>query len=647
MIDLRDARTAPPPLLFTLTALVTLLCAGCGADDDLSPAPATDEHPQDQADLDPSRDGDAQRDSGEEAAPTTSPEDERCVPFAPSQAWPELDLAAYGPPPADVLICPDEDALEAVLAERVSVTRAQAPTPNEFEDPVPALTGQEIYDRSVASLGRVAWFVPMLMPQGTPPLSQAQIDALEGDRKLLAQHQTLWKARGGGPPRKLYSPVGGRRWQKLKPLLRRYKRKKEVLRALLLRGDMLYVEDMRAAADIYRFVGLVNLFGEDTIYLRRGDVIHELHRRDHWTYVHTDGPMKGARARLLLYDRVALDRAALGERVGWDLNRLRPRAALKSFKVTTYDAEVLRGTATTRGNKTLPGAAFYLPARGESDDDGDKVGDDEGRLTLALVIDAEARDATLAEINEDRAGASLKAGILQAGEKMVAEALRFDEPKTEEGQQDGMLRWRWLAAYRAGAHSYTFNGDRYTVFTRQGDPDVPQVCIDFVYDSIDRWSGNWWTPRGQGRHHTEGTINIADYTGRIGRRQVSQLTRMPKEHPDIFQAIDYPLEERIPYKDTEGFYGRLEALSETTLPGDIITIYGKKDDDRNHWHSFMVYDLDPMYHQPYLLIGNAGRARVQVWHDVMRTGPRRAITHRIQLREDWLEQRRPAEPSAD
>lgn len=40
---------------------------------------------------------------------------------------------------------------------------------------------------------------------------------------------------------------------------------------------------------------------------------------------------------------------------------------------------------------------------------------------------------------------------------MVGEALPFDEPKTEEGQQDGNLRPAWRWAYTHGWDSYTFN----------------------------------------------------------------------------------------------------------------------------------------------------------------------------------------------
>ncbi len=584
------------------------------------------------ADEGSSEDG-AQRPSPDEEAKEATPEVAKqeqapkpwkgCEPFVPETPWKSLDEARQGPAPAEVMVCSDQEALSVLLEGRDRRSAAVVPDVGDFKDVVPDASGMEIYDHAVRRQALVAWFTPLLFDR-RPWLSQEQIEYFKTSSRAAREFESIWTAKAGGPA-KLYSPIGGRRWQKLRPLLNRYRRKKAHLRHLLLRNGVLYIEDFRAAADIYRWVGLPTLFDEDEIYLRRGDGIYRLKRKDRWTYLYADGARKGERARLLLFDQVATSRERLEQRLGWDLNRLRPRAALKAFRITHHEPDLLRGRAVLRSGGELDGAAFYRNSE----------------PVVALVVGAQKRQEVLARINLDRRGASLKRGVLLAGELMVGEELRFDEPKTEEGQQDGILRLLWRQAYKRGAHSYQFNGDRYTVYTRYGDPNVPQVCIDFVYDTVERWSGTWWAPKGQGRERLKGTIDFEELLGRAGRRQVSRLVKTAEARPDIFDVLAFAAEERIPYKDRDQFYERIEAMAPTTLPGDIFTIYGKKEDNRNHWHSFMVYDLDPVYHTPYLLIGNAGRARIQVWHDVMRSGPRRSITHRVHLREDWLEDKRP------
>ena len=469
-----------------------------------------------------------------------------------------------------------------------------------------------------------AWFVPMLLST-SPPLGSAQLELLEARPKLAAEFVAVNSARAGGSP-ELYSWGGGARWSLLKNVIKQHKRDKAALRAVVLRDTMLYVDDARSAADIYRFLGFPDLFDEPEIWLRRGDGVYRLQRQDKWAYVFADGVRAGERARLLIFDRVALDRASLEARVGWDLNRLRPTLALKAFRVERHGPDLLTGKAVLRGGGELEAAAFER----------------EGVMTVAVVAAPEGRDQLLATLDVDRRGEAIKRGILAAADRMVGEELRFDEPKTEEGQQDGLLRRKWEHAYLGGQSSFEFNGDRYTVFTKQGAPNTPQVCIDFIYDTVERWSGRWWTPKAQGRHRTEGFINAEEWIGVIGRRQVSRLVASASEHPDKMEVLAFPASDRVPFDDTAGFYERLRRLGKDTLPGDIISIYGLKTDGRNHWHSFMIYDLDPIYNAPYLLVGQAGKARVQVWHDVMRSGPRRAITHRVRWRDDWLDAQRAA-----
>src|SRR5690606_36471701 len=113
----------------------------------------------------------------------------------------------------------------------------------------------------------------------------------------------------------------------------------------------------------------------------------------------------------------------------------------------------------------------------------------------------------------------------------VNEKLPFDEPLTEYGQQDGQLRRRWLAAYLAGKNSYEFQGDKYYVFGQSGMPLVPQVCVDFIFDTFERASGTWWRPRGSARERVLGKLDLhtlSDETRRRGTGFVEFATSNPE-----------------------------------------------------------------------------------------------------------------------
>lgn len=673
------------PIMGAAALALSLSTLACGTDSDLKRASEGGDATGETA---PSDQGGSPKDQAEATRNTAPPEDPvgTCAPFEPTQAHPELALPD-GQPAAKVMLCDSAEALDTLIERRDKHGAPEGATPANFKDPLPQQTGMTIYDTALRQTGTLTWFVPILF-NGTPPMSQAQVTIFDDNKRLANDYVEVWKTPGGGT----YDPyawTGGKRWEALAPVLKRTRRRKDFVRAFVLReGGVLFVEDPRAASDIFRFISITDLFDEEEIWHRRGDAIHKLRRKNKLTYVYAEGDRAGEKAKLLIFDRLATTREGVEARLGWDLNRLRPTLALKAFRVTEHKPDLLRGRAVLRSATHLRAdtPAFHVPefidggvARkrpGEQDAQaeapappieeegpidaegtergpsqlkeitGDALVDGElmgaaleikGELTVAVVIPPAQRAATLKRINEDRAGAALKRGIVFAGEQMLAEELPFDEPKTEVGQQDGSLRPLFADAYRRGAWSYEFNGDRYRVFNKDGTPQVPQVCIDFVYDTVERWSGAWWAHKDHGeRLHSPGAVDITGWVGARQRRQVSMLVKTAQAHPERFKTLYYPVNERIPYGKTADFYGRLRTLSATTLPGDIVAIHGLKRDGRNHWHSFLIYDLDPIYNTPYLVIGNTGRVRIQPWHAVMRTGLGRGIVARMRWREDWL-----------
>jgi hypothetical protein len=214
--------------------------------------------------------------------------------------------------------------------------------------------------------------------------------------------------------------------------------------------------------------------------------------------------------------------------------------------------------------------------------------------------------------------------------------LPFDEPKTEIGQQDGKLRQHWAWAYRFGQSKFDFNDDKYEVFDFKGRPRVPQVCIDFVTDTFERAGGSWYRPRGEPRERIAGRLDFGTL-GIDNERSVESFVDFAKQHPEAFDVVELPEEERIPYARRADFFAHLASHKDRYRPGDVVTIYGLRDDGKMHYHSFFVYEADPVTGAPSLVAANAGRPRIRPWEAEMVTAPQRSIRARVRPRLDWLE----------
>jgi hypothetical protein len=243
-------------------------------------------------------------------------------------------------------------------------------------------------------------------------------------------------------------------------------------------------------------------------------------------------------------------------------------------------------------------------------------------------------------------GARLEKVVQGMRDAMIAEIeerLPFDEPLTEAGQQDGYLRHKWLSAYQLGGSRYEFNGDEYYVFDNRGQPLVPQVCVDFLTDTLERASGTWWRPRGQKRERVIGKLDFSTLAPSMPRR-VPDFVEFARRHSEWFDVYDTLEHERIPFRKTNTFYKNLINNTGRYRPGDIIIIRGFTPFERKwerplmHYHSFFVYESDPISGMPYLLVGNPGRPSMRTWEFEIRRTPKRSIWHRIRPQLFWLEQ---------
>jgi hypothetical protein len=258
------------------------------------------------------------------------------------------------------------------------------------------------------------------------------------------------------------------------------------LRDVLLTDGYLYAETAALGATLAEGVTPSALFREPRIVIERGAALLHAESDELGGYRYMDGPERGKAARLVLFDRVFADGVSPGVRHHVDLEPLREKLgfdALTLERVTAeglvavahYGADAVPTLLTVDGAEVELGCEAPGPARAEL------------AQTRSQVL---RRYRSLERVRE----------AILAG---VDESLPFDEPRTEFGQQDGKLRQEWRQAYFQGASHYDFNGDTYAVFDPAGRPFVPEVCIDFIVDSLERAGG---AARGAGAVRLAGPV---------------------------------------------------------------------------------------------------------------------------------------------
>ena len=179
------------------------------------------------------------------------------------------------------------------------------------------------------------------------------------------------------------------------------------------------------------------------------------------------------------------------------------------------------------------------------------------------------------------------------------ERLPFDEPRHEYGLQlDGFLRRNWEAKYMMKGFRYAFNGDWYPTMYR-GKPWVPQVCADFIIDTIDRTAGTWYSSN---LKKPERYIGKFDMRGNIKNegldpRRVSDLIKYFSEHPEWFTVIYSGNEHQGPKVGaTKSLKHWLKSYNVGL--GDILIIRGKAPWDHGkvlHYHSLFVSTVQDEY----------------------------------------------------
>jgi hypothetical protein len=233
----------------------------------------------------------------------------------------------------------------------------------------------------------------------------------------------------------------------------------------------------------------------------------------------------------------------------------------------------------------------------------------------------------------------LLAPLRNAVVEQVEDGLPFDEPLTEYGQQDGRLRREWLRAYEAGKRSFEFQDDIYEVFNVKGRPLVPQVCVDFLFDTLERASGTHYRARGEPRGRVMGRMDFGTMANENMRRATSFI-EYAQARPESFDVDMMPEAERVEFKYGQKFADYLVREADRFAPGDVVMIRGYTPWDKKnhlmHFHSFFIYESDPLTGQPIVLAGNPGKPLLQTWQfEAFRT-PDRSIWYRVRPHADWL-----------
>lgn len=392
----------------------------------------------------------------------------------------------------------------------------------------------------------------------------------------------------------------------------------ELARAVFLRDSYLYSVSPELAP-LFGSLTLSLLFREPELVIVRGSERLSARRSDDGSYEYESGPERGRPAKLLLFDRIAPAGVNMGPLRHADLRGLRAQLGFDELSLRALRGSELSVLARY-GELSVP--TLLRADQGE------------------LVLECEAPERGRALLQALRASAAsaarVQARLLSVIKEQVDEALPFDEPKTEDGQQDGKLRPEWRRAYLNGSSSFEFNGDRYAVFDAAGRPRPPQVCIDFVLDTFERASGTWWQPRAASRQRVLGRLRFDD-EALENRRSVESFLDFAKLHPESFDVYQPAPEARIPLRSRAQFFGELYRTRAQFRPGDIVAILGPRDDEKLHYHSFLIVAADPLSGMPTELAANAGRPRIRSWEAEMQNAPRRHIFARIRPRALWLE----------
>ncbi len=463
----------------------------------------------------------------------------------------------------------------------------------------PHLPGAEQFRARRAELVARAKGEPVVFV-ATPEYRQSSTPGVERERLLLLSSDKYFSA--------------------VRALVKRYRKSPQRLREVLLRDGYVYSEEPELAFALLSLVGAHHLFDEPEIWVHRGERLMRA-RLDQDRYRFVDGPHEGAPVRLMHLDRVGVgeppaplhvDFRALKYRLHFD--QARPIVFTEQHVIAElrYGATWVTTLLQRNGAQLLKTHEALPPEQVEP-------------VAAARALNARRQP--------------LYQSLRTAMNHQFSERLPFDEPKTEEGQEDGKLRRPWQYAYLGGHSSYEVNGDSYPVFGKDGAPLIPQVCIDFVLDTLERASGTWWQPSTGARSRNVGGLDWNQFQ-RDHLRRTKYFIDFAQERPDWFSVYHVPKRQRVALGYKTRFFKSIEQSVQRYQPGDIVFIDGVTpwDEENNHTHAFIIYEQDPITLMPILIAGNPGPANLWSWETEARRTPQRKVIAVVRPKPEWLSQ---------
>lgn len=448
--------------------------------------------------------------------------------------------------------------------------------------------------------------------------TRSQLDLWEHTPVLSAQeiyyfqdHPEVWEA----AVEFRRTPAGRQRRDRFRSLVEELDGDHDALRHLALRDGFFYFEDPRTADWAADHLGLRDLFDDPELELERAGRRYALERGRGGHYYYADPELDRYRVRLTLFDRVGRP-DELTPTAGYRLIDLRRRLGLDHIEV---------------GPETGSGRSAEVVFLSGEEFAGQLVRIERGVAQVGVLGTPDDVRHALAR---SRVHAVVIYGLVDTAFTMVRENLFFDEPANEVGQQDGIMRLAFVDAFRNGQTQYTVNEVTYSVYDDSGRPRPPQVCIDYVTDAVERFSGRWWPEEGNGGGlPSDGNINIRDY---MRYRQVRRLVQLAESLPHIASLLTFKREERVPFREREDFFQNLWKHRDDIRIADVVVIYGLRSDGRNHYHAFYVYDTDPVFGAPITVTDQAGHARIRSWTSIMSNAPRRFVRNIVRWNPSWI-----------
>jgi len=388
-----------------------------------------------------------------------------------------------------------------------------------------------------------------------------------------------------------------------------------LLCAAFLRDGYLFSTDPEVGAALVKVLKLEDLFDDPVVFRDRGRGVERLDRTE-------DGYVEagGERAEVLLNDRLARTERELFAPRHFDLGSIRAASGADRVRplVVAADRAVVRLVYPSGF-----AAAAVLSRR--------------GLLAEVSCIEG-ARAIVEAELQRAKALRTWRDRVRDAAAAMVAERPGFDEPSDElEGEQeDGVLRQEWLKGYYRWEKTFFYREREYPVFDRRGNPTPPEVCIDFIFDTWERASGNWFERRGRRPGRTRGFLDFGAFPG-LWRRHIPSILELAAQGGPPLTRYDLPKRDAVPLRSFGAMSEALARNADAFREGDILVIHGlREEDNEEHYHAVLVLEADPLTGLPMVVADNAGRPRIRSLVAAMRSAPRRAVKHRLRLDTEWL-----------